>query len=174
MSQPFRIVNTQMEDLPSIVQWFDASIQYQVRKGYPTWGNYDQGAVMRDIKDGNSYKVVNDQGAGIVFSVVYADKIIWRHHDDGKSIYLHRIVVNPEFKGQKLFGEILNWAKDEVKKKGLTHIRMDTWQNNPVIKDYYKSYGFEEVEDYTTPDSEELPAHNRNLALTLLEYRGSL
>jgi hypothetical protein len=49
---------------------------------------------------------------------------------------------------------------------------MDTWANNPVIIQYYQSFGFEVVERFTTPDSVELPLHNRNLALALLEYRG--
>jgi ribosomal protein S18 acetylase RimI-like enzyme len=79
--------------------------------------------------------------------------------------------VNPAFKGQKLFGRILDWAIDQSRTKGLTHIRMDTWANNPVIIDYYRSFGFKVVENYTTPDTNELPAHNRNLALTLLEYQ---
>jgi hypothetical protein len=48
---------------------------------------------------------------------------------------------------------------------------MDTWAANPTIVNYYKSFGFSLVEDFLTPDSEELPVHNRNLALTLLEYK---
>lgn len=170
----FRIVNTELNDLPAITRWFDDSIAYQKKKGYPTWGNYDQGAIIRDIQNKTYFKAVNDDGMGIVFAVNYTDKIIWRHHDDGQSIYLHRIVVNPAFKGQKLFGVILDWAKAHVKEKGLKNIRMDTWSDNPSIINYYKSFGFVEIENYLTPDTEDLPIHNRNLDLLLLEYRGSL
>ena len=53
----------------------------------------------------------------MVFSVRYSDKLIWRELDEGGSIYLHRIVVNPAFKGRKLFGVILDWAIDHVKRK---------------------------------------------------------
>lgn len=101
----------------------------------------------------------------------YADKIIWRDLDTGNSIYLHRIVVNPACKGQRLFGKILDWAIEHSKQKGLSSIRMDTWAANPTIIEYYKSFGFMFIENFTTPDSEELPVHNRNLALTLLEYK---
>ena len=171
MSQPFRIVNTQMEDLPVIVRLFEESVAYQERHGYPTWKNYDKNAIVRDIENRNQYKAINDAGMGIVFSVNYTDKIIWRHMDDGLSIYLHRIVVNPAFKGQKLFGLVLDWVKDHVKQKNLKNIRMDTWADNPNIIEYYKRFGFEVIGNYTTPDTEELPVHNRNLRLTLLEYR---
>ena len=90
--------------------------------------------------------------------------------DDGNSIYLHRIVVNPRFKGQKLFGTILEWAIDHAGAKRLQSIRMDTWASNEKIIDYYKTFGFSFVETFTTPDTEELPQHNRKLALALLEY----
>jgi hypothetical protein len=48
---------------------------------------------------------------------------------------------------------------------------MDTWSDNPTIISYYKNFGFELIENYTTPNSPELPVHNRNLSLTLLEFR---
>ena len=67
----------------------------------------------------------------------------------GNSIYLHRIVVNPEFKGQKLFGEILDWAIEHSKQNGLDSVRMDTWAANPTVIEYYKGCGFAFIENYT-------------------------
>lgn len=165
------VIHTEVSDLEQIFELFDRSIKYQEKKGYPVWRNYDKNAIRKDIEDKNQYKVVIDSKPAIVFSVRYTDKIIWRNLDTGDSIYLHRIVVNPEFKGQKLFGTILDWAIEHSKQKGLSSIRMDTWAANPTIIDYYKSFGFTFIENYTTPDTEELPVHNRRLALTLLEYR---
>lgn len=163
------IVNTALTDLPEIIQWFDASVAYQKQRGYPDWANYDRDAVRKDIENKNSYKAVDENGIGIVFSVAYSDKVIWRDLDDGESIYLHRIVVNPKFKGKRLFGLIVDWAIRQNKK----HVRMDTWADNPNIIEYYKSFGFEVVENYTTPDSEELPVHNRRLGLTLMEFKNT-
>jgi ribosomal protein S18 acetylase RimI-like enzyme len=171
MQNKVEVLNTEREDLPFIHELFEHSISYQEKKGYPVWKNYDRNAIERDIENKNQYKIVISEIA-IVFSVAYSDRIIWREMDKGKSIYLHRIVINPEFKGQKLFGLILSWTLDHIKQKKLTSIRMDTWAANPTIIEYYKSFGFEIIENYTTPDTPELPVHNRNLALTLLEYRG--
>ena len=100
----------------------------------------------------------------------YADSIIWRERDRGDAVYLHRIVVNPAFKGQKLFGDILSWAIGHGKEKGMRHVRLDTWANNPQLIKYYQGFGFRFVENFTTPDDNLLPVHNRNLALALLEY----
>jgi len=165
------VINTEMGDLEDIFGFFEQSIHYQEKKGYPAWRNYDRNAIIKDIENRNQYKVVLDSRTGIVFSVCYTDKIIWRDLDKGNSIYLHRIVVNPEFKGQKLFGAILDWAIVHAKQKGFDRVRMDTWAANPKIIDYYKSFGFTFVENYLTPNSEELPVHDRNLQLALLEYK---
>jgi GNAT superfamily N-acetyltransferase len=165
------IINTELTDLEQIFELFEHSINYQEKKGYPVWRNYDKSAIATDIENKNQYKIVVDSTTAIVFSVRYSDKVIWRELDKGNSIYLHRIVVNPTLKGQRLFGSILNWAIDHSKQKGFSTIRMDTWAANPTIIDYYKSFGFSFIENYTTPDSEELPVHNRNLALALLEYK---
>ena len=121
------VINTETSDLRQIFELFEHSINYQEKKGYPVWRNYDKNAIIKDIEDKNQYKVVIDSTAAIVFSVRYVDKIIWRDLDKGDSIYLHRIVVNPEFKGQKLFGTILDWVIEHSKQKGLKSIRMDTW-----------------------------------------------
>jgi ribosomal protein S18 acetylase RimI-like enzyme len=91
--------------------------------------------------------------------------------ENGTAVYLHRIVVNPAFKGQKLFGRILDWTFDHARQKGLSAIRMDTWDNNPALIDYYKSFGFSFIGHYVTPDNPELPAHNRNLPIVLLEIK---
>jgi len=162
--------NSALSDLPFIFELFEHSIQYQETHGYPAWKNFDRNILVNDIENKNHYKVTLGLETAIVFSVCYTDKIIWRHFERGDSIYLHRIVGNPEFKGQRLFGLILDWAIQQCKQKGLKNIRMDTWADNPTIINYYKGFGFKFIENFTTPDSEELPVHNRKLALALLEY----
>jgi predicted GNAT family N-acyltransferase len=165
------VINTALGDLEQIFELFEHSINYQEEKGYPVWRNYDKNAIITDIQNKNQYKVIIDSKTAIIFSVRYDDKVIWRDLDKGNSIYLHRIVVNPEFKGRKLFGKILDWAIKHSKQNGLSSIRMDTWAANPTIIDYYNGFGFTFIETYTTPNSEELPVHNRKLALALLEYK---
>jgi predicted lactoylglutathione lyase len=46
---------------------------------------------------------------------------------------------------------------------------MDTWADNKKIIDYYKSFGFEFIENYKTTNATELPIQNRNLNVALLE-----
>ncbi len=165
------VENTSPDDLEFVFRLFDHSVEYQEKHGYPAWRNYDKNTLTTDVKAKNQYKIVIDSQTALVFSVRYSDKVIWRELEKGDSLYIHRMVVNPLFRGKRLFGEVLEWALAHGKAMGLRVVRMDTWAENPKIIDYYKSFGFGFVGNSTTPDTEELPVHNRNLALALLEIR---
>jgi GNAT superfamily N-acetyltransferase len=170
MKRLHQIENTTNEDLKFVYELFDQSIVYQEKQGYPAWKNYDKNALIRDVDNKHQYKIIIDGLIAMVFSVCYSDKILWREMERGDSIYLHRIVVNPKFKGLRLFGVILEWAIDHAKNRDLKFIRMDTWADDRNIIDYYKGFGFHFIEDFNTPDIPELPVHNRNIPLALLEY----
>ena len=119
-----QIDHTTPNDLHHVFRLFDESIKYQESHGYPAWRNYDKNAIIKDIEDKLQFKIVVSTDIAIVFSIRYSDPIIWRHVDKGDAIYLHRIVVNPAFKGQKLFGKILEWAVARCKEKGLSSVRI--------------------------------------------------
>ncbi|MGB3064153.1 GNAT family N-acetyltransferase [Sphingobacterium thalpophilum] len=104
-----------------------------------------------------------------LFSVQYADPHIWKEREQGDALYLHRIVVNPKFKGQKQFEKVLHWAREHAQESGFKFIRMDTWADNDRIINYYKSFGFEFIGNHTTGNEAELPIQNRNLKVALLQ-----
>jgi len=170
MNDFLEILNTTPQDLEKIHKFFEESIRYQIERGYPDWKNYDRNAIANDMVNKLQYKIIINDQIAMAFSVCYTDKIIWRERECGDAIYLHRVVVNPAFKGQKLFGRILAWSKEHCLARGLKKIRMDTWAQNANIIAYYLQFGFRIVENFETPDTEDLPIHNRRLALTLLEY----
>jgi ribosomal protein S18 acetylase RimI-like enzyme len=170
MNRALTIENTTTADLPFVYELFDLSIIYQEKKGYPVWKNYDKSTLVKDVNNKNQYKIVINEQIAMVYSVCYSDKILWRQMENGDAIYLHRIVVNPKFKGQRLFGHILEWSVQHAKSKHLKFIRMDTWADDGNIINYYKGFGFTFIEDFNTPDIPELPVHNRNIPLALLEF----
>ncbi len=163
------IENTTIDDLSFIYGLFDHAIAYQTRKKLPVWQGYDKGVLIKEATNGNQYKILIDGTIAIVFSVCYNDKVIWNEKENGDALYLHRIAVNPDFKGRRLFGEILNWAIADARGRHLPYIRMDTWADNQLITSYYEGFGFKVVDHVTAPDSPDLGFQYRNLDLTLLE-----
>ena len=168
----YKIVNTSTSDLLFIYQMFDDAIAYQRAKSFPVWESYDKDVLKKDIAEKRQFKLIDDTGEiACIFTICFDDKITWRERDQNNAIYLHRIVVNKKFKGQRLVGQILEWAVSYVKENNIPFIRMDTWADNPTIIDYYLSFGFSVVEYFTNPDTEELPIQQRGNRVILLEYK---
>jgi ribosomal protein S18 acetylase RimI-like enzyme len=164
-----KITNTTKEDFSDILWLFEQAMKLQGQNGYIVWNDIDKAGLESDIKKELQYKITKDKGILCIFSVQYNDPFIWRERDKSDAIYLHRIVVNPNFRGQKQFEKVLSWAKQFVRQNNLKFIRMDTWADNEKIIEYYKSFGFKFIENYKTSDSSELPIQNRNLNVALLE-----
>lgn len=167
----YKIVNTSLADLDFIYSLFEEAIDYIKKKNYVGWTTYDKNFIKQDIKNKLQFKIVENNEILCVFSICFSDILIWREMEKSDAIYLHRIVVNPLFKGRKQFEKILSWTIEFAKEKELKHIRMDTWAENPIIIEYYKSYGFQILENYTTPNTPKLPAQHRNLKVALLEMK---
>lgn len=170
-SENYRVENSTMEDLDFICWMYEEAIKYQKKNNYFGWESIDKIHLKNEIKNKLNFKITQGNDILCVFGVVFSDPLIWREKDKETSIYLHRIVVNPNFKGQKQFEKVLQWAKGYSVENGLDTIRMDTWTKNPAIIEFYKKYGFKVVEEYKTGDTDKLPEQHRNLDITLLEYR---
>jgi len=171
MSQNYQIINTAADDLDFICRLFEEAIAYQQRNKYPGWNNYDKAFLENEIGQKLQFKIVEDGQILCIFSICFTDPLIWRDKDKGTSIYLHRVVVNPAFKGQSQFAKVLKWAVEYAERDKLDTVRMDTWAENTAIINYYKSFGFEFLENFTTSNSTDLPVQHRNLNVALLEYK---
>lgn len=164
------ITNTTMAEWSAIMELFEAAIHDQASRGRKVWASIDADALKRDIQNRLQYKVIANERIVCLFSALYADPLIWGDRDQQDAIYLHRIVVNPHQKGNRLFQQVLDWACDVARRKNLRYIRMDTWADNDRIISYYESFGFRKLDTLITGDSPDLPEQNRNLHIALLQY----
>lgn len=164
-----RIVPAGTEDLERIYQLFEEAIRYQKQNHYIGWEEIDKNYIQKDVESGLLFKMVREEEIVCIFSVCYRDVLIWREREKADAIYLHRLVLNRKFHGERVFQSVLNWAIASAKEKGMAYIRMDTWAENEKLIGYYKGYGFRFVENYTTADTEDLPVQHRGLNVALLE-----
>jgi len=169
--EELKIFLTEETDMPDINILFEQSIKWYASQGYKVWQSIDQAGLEKDIKQGLQYKIQWGKKILCVFSIQYKDPFIWREREQDSAIYLHRILVNPEFRGLKLFKKVLNWVRQHAIENKISYIRMDTWADNKKIIDYYSTYGFVFIENFTTSDWPELPQQNRNLEVALLELK---
>ncbi len=167
------ILPATIEDLSTVINLFDRAIQYQKENNYIGWKSMDKQFIETDIRQGLLYKILSEDKILGIFCVCFIDQLIWREREKGDAIYLHRIVLNREYQGSKIFRTVLHWAIDQSRKRNFKYVRMDTWAANSKLIDYYKEYGFRFIENYTTKDTMDLPVQHRNLNVALLEFEVS-
>lgn len=166
------ITNTTISDLPVIYDLYDKAIAYQKSRNFPVWNGYDKRVINDEIENKSQYKILINNELAAIFSACqpgHVEAELWQERAEKKAIYLHRIIVNRDFKGQKIFAKILQWTEEFIAGKGYQYIRMDTWADNPTLIDYYKSFGFEEAGIGYTSDSEDLPSQYRKVKIIMLE-----
>ena len=159
-----------LEDLPLIYWLFEKAIAYQKENGFVGWQTYDKNYLKADVEKGLLFKLIHEKELVCIFCICYSDPVIWRKKEQGDAIYLHRVVVHPEHRGEHLFAKVFEWAIDHARLLQRRFIRMDTWADNQKIIQYYSGYGFRFVEEYKTPNDPNLPDQHRNLKVALLEY----
>ncbi|KAG0318572.1 hypothetical protein BGZ97_003557 [Linnemannia gamsii] len=79
------------------------------------------------------------------------DQMLWTDlvEDWSDAVYLHRLVVEREYKGYGLGPKALHFAELEGLKRGKHYLRLDCMADNKLLKAYYREKaGFKEFEDY--------------------------
>lgn len=159
-----------LNDLPVIYWLFEKAIAYQKENGFVGWQTFDRNYLQADVEKELLFKLTREKELVCIFCICYADPLIWREKEQGDAIYLHRVVVHPDHRGEQLFGNVFEWAIVHARQLQRRFVRMDTWADNQKIIHYYSGYGFRFVEEYKTPNDPNLPGQHRNLKVALLEY----
>ena len=166
----YTILASELADLDKACALYEDAIAFQKRKGYPQYRWDDRAAQKEYIETGRHFKVmIADEIAGI-FNVQTTDEKVWRERDQGDAIYLHGVLVHSSFKGLGLFKKILDWVADYARAKEKAFVRLDTWANNPKLENYYKALGFQLIEHFQIPNTEDTPLNCRGNEVVLMEY----
>lgn len=103
-------LNSSLDDLDAIFELYDVAIAYQKKISDQHWLPFDPELVKKEIAEKRQWKIIIDGEVACVFCVAYSDPLIWGKKDKDPSIYLHRIVTNPKFRGKNFVVEIINWG----------------------------------------------------------------
>jgi GNAT superfamily N-acetyltransferase len=166
----FNVAPSTINDLDFVCYLFREAIAYQERKGYPIYRTEDREVHAADISAERHFKVVKEDVIAGMFSIHYSDPVIWGKRDAVGGLYLHRIVVNPVFKGRRLFQFVMDWAIERCKVEGIPFLRMDTWDHNPDLVDYYETFGFNVMDQVKIPMDSSVSINCQGNEVVLMEY----
>ena len=165
-----QVINSQISDIETIFQFYDMAIAHQKKVFNKHWQGFSRSLVETEIAENRQYKILVNGEVACIFAVTFEDKLIWGDQDVD-SIYIHRIVTHPEFRGYSFVKEIIKWAKALAPLNGIKYIRMDTWADNEKLLAYYTGCGFDYVGVVTMQETEGLPKHYEGISLSLFEIK---
>lgn len=166
-----KILQSTLADMEHIFGMYDLATAYQKTKFNKHWLPFDRGMVKEEISMGRQWKIIEDGRIACIFATAYDDPFIWQDKNSDPSVYLHRIVTHPDFRGKKYMNTIIDWATIHAREKEKMFLRMDTWGDNKQLIDYYVKCGFTFVGTIIPDASGKLPAHYSAIFLALLEIK---
>ena len=164
-----QIINSNITDVETIFTFYDYAIAYQKTKFNKHWEGFDLHLVEKEVAENRQWKIIDAGEIVCVFAITFNDEIIWGEKDKQPSIYIHRIVTHPNYRGKNYVKDIVAWAKKYGKENNRQFIRLDTWGDNEKLIQHYQQCGFTFLGLSPEMKSDTLPKHYDSLRLSLFE-----
>jgi RimJ/RimL family protein N-acetyltransferase len=148
------------DDTEAIFTVYHLGIEFQKTVFHRHWFGFDRDLLVREISEGRHWKITRGPDIACVFSLLFEDPVVWGPKEP--SLYLHRIVTNPVFKGNAYVPEIIDWAKTYGRAQGKEYIRLDTFPDNEKLMNYYVHCGFRYCGIREFGPGEVIPKHYRD------------
>jgi ribosomal protein S18 acetylase RimI-like enzyme len=161
-SKPERIVNSTPDDMAEIFRLYRMATDYQKTKDSACWPEFEAALVAEEIAEGWQWKIVEDNRIACIWAVTFSDPLIWEEKNEDCAMYIHRLAVNPDFRGRNLGVEMLAWAKSYAEENAIKFIRLDTVGENHGLIRYYRRLGFNCLGLTSLKDTSGLPSHYHN------------
>jgi GNAT superfamily N-acetyltransferase len=95
------------------------------------------------IERGEVYLVEAEEGEAVATVTLLEDDPIYWPGSPPDALYVHKFAVRRDHAGRGIGAAIIEWANAEAAEAGRDFLRLDCVGDNPGIRDYYESLGFE-------------------------------
>jgi len=164
------IKNVTASDIEKIFELYKIASNYQrEKKTVIVWPDFDREMVITEISENRQFKLLVNNEAVCIWAITFSDEQIWEDSNTDSAIYIHRIAVNPNFRGNNYIATITNWAKEYALKKEIQFIRLDTLGENKNLITHYKNAGFHFLGLFNLKNTYNLPDHYKLAPVCLFE-----
>jgi RimJ/RimL family protein N-acetyltransferase len=164
-----QINNSSIHDIDEIFRLYKIATEFQKTRFSVHWPEFDRKLVETEILENRQWKIVIDSKIACIWATTFNDPQIWEERNEDPSVYIHRIATNPDFRGQNLVGQIVEWVKIYAKENQKEFVRMDTVGDNIGLVHYYEKCGFDFLGLLKLKNTEGLPAHYDNATVSLFQ-----
>ncbi len=165
----FQVQNSNINDIDEIFRLYKIATDFQKTRFTVHWPEFDRKLIETEIAENRQWKIVADGKIACVWATTFNDPQIWEERNEDPSVYIHRIATNPDFRGQNLVGQIVEWVKIYAKENQKQFVRMDTVGDNTGLINYYTKCGFDFLGLLKLKNTEGLPAHYDNATVSLFQ-----
>lgn len=165
------ILNSDLSDIDEIFRLYKIATDFQMAKLSVQWPEFDRNLIEKEISENRQWKVVVDGKIACLWATTFTDPQIWEERNEEPSVYIHRIATNPDFRGQNLVTEIVEWAKVYANENDKEFVRMDTVGENKGLIQYYTKCGFDFLGLVKLKNTDGLPAHYDKAMVSLFQIK---
>ena len=135
--------------LAGAVAWMDDIGQHQWEYKNVKWAAISQfyGCSPTDFYIAFADRQSGDGQSAACMALFDHDPDQWPDIAPGESLYLHKVAVRRAFAGQGVSQALINFAKDEAKRRGIATLRLDTHMGRHKVRAVYEKQGFVCVEE---------------------------
>ena len=164
------IKNVTASDIEKIFAFYKIASNYQrEKKTVIVWPDFDREMVINEIAENRQFKLIVNNEVVCIWAITFSDEQIWENSNTDSAVYIHRIAVNPNFRGNNYIATITNWAKEYALKKEIQFIRLDTLGENKNLITHYKNAGFHFLGLFNLKNTSNLPDHYKLAPVCLFE-----
>ncbi|GAB3021772.1 GNAT family N-acetyltransferase [Niabella terrae] len=163
------IKNSSSADIDEIFQFYAYAAALQKSKAVSQWQGFDRSMVANEIREQRQWRMIIEEQTACIWATTDSDAEIWEALNSDPAIYIHRIVTHPDFRGQQLVGQLVEWARDYGRLHQKKYLRMDTVGENKGLIDHYGRCGFDFLGLKTLTNSDRLPLHYQNATVSLFQ-----
>ena len=132
-------------DAPFAVALLDQTARLHGRPGRPFWNEreIDEAAVEAMVEQGELFLVHDGRDEPIgLYCLARSDATYWPEHDDGQALYLHKLAVTPEYRGQGFARFVVAEAMQRAEALGRAFLRLDHQADREPLGRLYRNLGF--------------------------------
>lgn len=165
----YQIEHSAINDLEVILQLYAHAREYQKIKGAVPWPVISSEVIISEINEKRQWKMILNGHVCCVWVTTFTDPHIWREKNNDPSLYIHRIAIDPLFRGKNLVGKVIHWSKKYARDNQKNYIRLDTVGYNKPLIDHYTKNGFSYLGGIHLKANSNLPSHYHDAEVSLFE-----
>lgn len=98
-----------------------------------------------DFTKGNCYVMYADEEPAATFILQWKDPLYYADVPDNTAGFIHKVAIRRKFAGQGFFAHMLDFCRNECKKRNIYEIQLETDATRPALMHFYEKYGFQPI-----------------------------